>query len=422
MFAPEIKKSRVSQFPAGLFDREPGPVLTAFLKTADFSGLSGYELLEVLRAHQKMAAHHQAMMYKAMAEIAEFMFEEVEQDYEVAHEAAAFELRAGLRLTRRGADVELETAEDLFCRLPALGEALTGGVIDLKRARVMSYGTAHLDESVARAVVDQVLGDAARLTTGQLAARVRKMCVAVQPEQAKNRYEDAVEQRKVIREATVEGTANLLILDAPPERVAEVFNRLDYIAKSLHVPGETRTLDQIRTDIALDLLSGRIDSEKTGRGTINLHVDLETLARLREEPGDLAGFGPVIADIARQITSQQAESEWRYRVTDPNTGLPIHIGTTRRRPNAEQKRTVELRDLTCVFPGCRMPAVECDIDHIEMWEKTGRTDNARLGPGCRHDHVRRHKFGWTYQPLPGGDYLWTGLLGHTYTTSGRPPP
>jgi hypothetical protein len=34
----------------------------------------------------------------------------------------------------------------------------------------------------------------------------------------------------------------------------------------------------------------------------------------------------------------------------------------------------------------------------------------------------RHKFGWTYKPIPGGDYLWTSRLGLKYTTSGRPPP
>lgn len=130
----------------------------------------------------------------------------------------------------------------------------------------------------------------------------------------------------------------------------------------------------------------------------------------------------MVADIARQVAVTQSESEWRYKITDPATGMPVAIGTTRRRPNSEQARYVELRDLSCVFPGCRIPAQECDLDHIDPWERTHHTTVLSLAPGCRPDHVRRHQHGWTYTPTPGGDYLWTSPLSHAYTTSGRAPP
>ena len=149
---------------------------------------------------------------------------------------------------------------------------------------------------------------------------------------------------------------------------------------------------------------------------------LDTLARLSEAPGDLAGFGPVIADIARQVAEAQVDGEWRFTITDPGTGLPIHDGTTRRRPTASQRRRVEARDRTCVFPGCRMPASQCDLDHRIPWSQAHRTSASGLDAACRHDHVTvRHRLGWTHQPLPGGDHLWTSPLGHQYTKSGRPP-
>jgi hypothetical protein len=143
---------------------------------------------------------------------------------------------------------------------------------------------------------------------------------------------------------------------------------------------------------------------------------------LTGHPGELAGYGPVISDIARQVTEDQLVCEWRYTVVDTETGQPIQTGTTRRRPTTAQRRTVESRDLLCVFPGCRMPGTECDLDHRIPWSQSGPTTARHLTPLCRHDHITvRHNAGWTYIRLPNGDYQWTSKLGHTYTTTREPP-
>jgi ribosomal protein L19E len=96
--------------------------------------------------------------------------------------------------------------------------------------------------------------------------------------------------------------------------------------------------------------------------------------------------------------------------------------TTERRTNTKQKRHIHARNRTCITPGCRMPAVNCDLDHTKPWAETGHTTVDELAPLCRHHHCQRHKYGWTYSPIKGGDYLWTSRLGLKYTTSGRPPP
>ena len=150
-------------------------------------------------------------------------------------------------------------------------------------------------------------------------------------------------------------------------------------------------------------------------------VGLETLLNLNDQPGHLNGYGPVIADIARQTVEQQHDAEWRFTVTNPETGAVLHNGLTRRRPTTTQRRHVEARTRTCIFPGCRMPAIESDIDHTTRHTDGGPTEVANLAPLCRHDHCTRHRHGWTYTPLPDGDYQWTTKLGHTYTTSGTPP-
>jgi hypothetical protein len=276
---------------------------------------------------------------------------------------------------------------------------LASGVIDVRRAKTMDRGTCHLSIGAARNVVDRIAAVAPELTTGQLAARIRKLCIEA--------------------DTTVDGTANLLGLDLPPDRVAAVTRRINEIARSLRVDGETRTMDQIRSDVYLDLLQGTRHSTGS-KGVIHLTADLDTLAGLTEHPGDLNGFAPVISDIARQVAQDQPDAQWRYTVTDTETGQPIHTGTTRYRPTASQRRHVEARDKHCAFPGCSMPATECDLDHCTSWAEGGSTDPGNLGSLCRHDHRLKHN-GWTYQALPDGGYEWTSPLGHTYRTRPEPP-
>lgn len=407
--------------PAGL-DRMPaGPALGAILASIDVDAVSGHDRVVVLCAHRRMVSHFQAQVYASMAAVADHMDRvEFPEDRDLAWEAAATEIRAALRLTRRSAESELNLAVAVRRRLPRVWNALREGAIDGRRARVMIDGTTHLGEETARRVVDTVIEDAPHLTTGELRALIRRLSVAADPDSAKERYTQAVDGRRVVTEASTDGTAHLLGMDLPPDRVAAVADRINRLAMSLNRSGDPRSIDQLRADVFLDLLAGTNQAAKGG--TIDLRVDLETLARLAETPGELAGFGPVIADIARQVAERQARGEWRYTVTDPNTGLPIDGGTTRRRPTSSQRRAVEARDQVCYFPGCRMPATGCDLDHRTPWAEQRRTSADGLDAGCRYDHVTvRHRIGWIHRRLPGGDHLWISPLGHRYTKSGRPP-
>jgi hypothetical protein len=300
-------------------------------------------------------------------------------------------------------------------------EALASGRIDLRRARVIVSGTAHLSEEAAREVVGRVIEAATRLTTGQLGALIRRVCVQADPDDATVRFREAVDGRRVVVEPSVDGTAHLYGLDLPPERVEAAMRRINDLARGLKTADEVRTLDQIRVDVFLDLLDGKHYAQGSRRGTVDIHVDLTTLARLSEDPGELAGYGPVIADIARQVAENQPQAEWRWTLTHPDSGQTIDNGTTRRRPTTRQRRHVEARHRNCVFPGCRMPAIDCDLDHRRPWAHGGPTKTSNLAPLCRHNHNTKHRCGWTYHQLPNGDYLWTSRLGHTYTTSGHPP-
>ncbi len=413
---PVVRES----IPAGLDEMDPGPVLGALLSAVDVDGVSGRDRLVVLRAQQRQVSHDQARLLATMASVVDAVVDEYETDLDHplglsdAADAAATEIRVALHLTRRAADRELEFALELRRRLPTVHAALHTGRVDRRRAGVLVNETIHLTVAEARRVAGRVLNDASRLTTGQLRARIQRLCMEVDPDQARRRYNTAVEARRVVVEPTESGTAHLLGLDLPPDRVAEIRDRIEAITRSLRGSGETRSIDQIRADVYLDLLTGTDSHTNTGsgrgrRGVVDLHVDLDTLAEMSDTPGDLSGYGPVVADVTRRIARDHTDGEWRYTITDQ--GRTVATGVTQRRPTTDQRRAIQTRDRTCIFPGCRMPAIRSDLDHRIPYAQGGKTTVGTMGALCRHDHCHKHAYGWTYRRLPNGDYRWTSPLG-----------
>ncbi len=398
---------------AALAEAEEGQLFAG--RIASRSADAGAALVAEVRAHARAVAFHQAQLMESMMAIVDEYGSMVDADFELAWEGAVTEVRAALSLTRRAAESDVDLAWNLRDRLPDVLTALKQGRIDLRRAWVLVRGTSHLEEDAARKVASQALSKAEGRTTGQLRALIRRLCIEVDPTEAVQRYEEGLAQRKVVAGPTENATATVIASDLPPDRVSAVMDKITRIAQRLRVAGEDRTIDQLRADVFLDLLEG--GETHRVKGTIDIRVDLATLARLDENPAELEGFGPVVADIARQMTEWHGP-RWRFTVTD-GAGSTVQSGTTRRRPSNQQRRLVESRDVTCVFPGCRMPATDCDLDHRIRVADGGDTHEGQLVALCRHDHVLRHRHGWTHRRNVDGSHTWVSPLGVRYT---RPPP
>ena len=153
---------------------------------------------------------------------------------------------------------------------------------------------------------------------------------------------------------------------------------------------------------------------------VDIRVDMTTLAGIDDQPGEIPGFGPVIADVARQIVDEQPDAEWRVTPTHQD-GQPVGVVTTKRRPTIAQKRQVGARNPTCVYPGCRIDSAQCDLNHEVPWAQAHRTTMRELGPLCRHHHVNHHQRGWKLEQIRPGHYQWTSPLGHTYIVGPDPP-
>lgn len=409
------------QLPASFDLIPPGPLLSMALAQIDRSKLNGHELVRTMVAQERQVSHHQA---GSMADAVEISYsapgnaESPPEQIEEAAEFASDEIRAALTLTRRAAESRLSDASELVERLPRIWEMLDRGLIDWQRARVIINGTEHLPESEARAIVDQIAGRAPKLTTGQLQAWIRKLCIQTDPEESEKRYEYAVEERRLWIEPTVDGTGNVHLLDIPIATASAIGRMVNGHMISLKNDGDSRRHDQLRADILCDLILGKDLTGFDNRGLVDIRVDLTTLAGLDDKAGEIPGMGPVIADVARKVAFAQQKAEWRVTVTD-NNGELILAETTRRRPTAAQIRQIHALHPTCVFPGCRMPAEDCDLDHNIPWAQGGPTTKTNINPKCRHDHILKDH-GWTHR-YHNGRHIWTSPLGHTYITNGQSP-
>lgn len=402
----------------------PGPELAAVLANVDREALSGFDRVRVLQADARMVAHYQARVYADINAVSDAVSELANlhhPDPQDVFYTTASEIRAALCLTRRTAEVQTDLAFQLIARLPRVWKALHAGLIDLPRARVIADQTSHLPRELARNVADAALERAPHQTTGQLRARLQRLIISIDPAAARDRYERRVEERRVISELGEDGTANLVGLHLPPADTNAAMRRINRLARAARRRGDPRSIDQIRADIYLDLLTGRHQTgSQRDRGIVDIRVDMATLTGADDGPAEIPGWGPVIADIARQVVHEQPDAEWRYTVSDQN-GRIVSNGTTRRRPTTHQERRIEATSPTCVFPGCRMPTSQCDIDHHQAWKNGGLTTDDNLGPLCRHDHRTKHQSGWKLAQVRSGTYQWTSPLGHTYTTGPDPP-
>ena len=163
--------------------------------------------------------------------------------------------------------------------------------------------------------------------------------------------------------------------------------------------------------------NGTIVTRHNRRPTINVTIDLPTALGLAENPGQLAGYGPIPASIAREIA---ADGRWKRFVTDPISGTLIDYGRETYEPPQNLQDFLIARDRTCRFPGCRQPAHLSDLDHAIPWDEGGSTSADNLGALCRRHHKLKTHGGWQLINGANGACTWISPTGAKYEVPARP--
>lgn len=403
----------------------PGPELAGLL-AGDPAGLSGYDLVSFLGATERLTAWAQSRQLAAIRELARRRPAPLDPgdpgDVLPAgrvSEFAANEVAAELRISTAGAQARLHLALALD-RLPATRHALAAGRLDLTKTRAIVEATGVLDRAGCAAVETRVLGRAPEQTVGRLRAALARAVIAVDAAAAQVRHQRAVADRRVELWALPDGMA-ALYATLPAADALACHNWLTALAEQAAAPGDERTLDQRRADALSDVaFAGLADPalpRRHGRPVqLQVAVAATTLLGLDDQPGELTGYGPITAPVARTLAG---DATWRRILTDPHTGAVLDVGTTTYRPPQHLAEHVIARDKTCRAPGCRIPAKRCELDHTTRFPD-GPTAHTNLGCACKHDHRMKHQTAWSVEQTPDNTFIWTSPTDHRYVVPPEP--
>lgn len=292
------------------------------MSASDISNLSDGEVLAAIAELEATVSRAHAEQLRLLARFAELR---PGRDREFAAEEVALEVKWTVNV----ASHRLDLAETLTTRLPATLEALERAEIDLNRARVLAELTHPLSDADARQVEHKVLPRAREQNASQLRQSTRRAVARVDPEGLEERHRRSRADRRMGTDPRADGMADLSIF-GPADEIAAAYGYVDAIARAARAGGDTRTLEQIRADTALDLLSGRwipFTAESAGGGTqLQVIVPAGTLLGLDGEPAELAGHGPIPASMARDLA---ADATWRRLLTEVKscshpTPHPLH--------------------------------------------------------------------------------------------------
>lgn len=339
---------------------------------------------------------------------------------EIAERSLRLELAAAMRITERAVDRVTFMAEALTERYPTLLASLAGARISERHADVFVDLVDTLEPDLRGLVVDEAVALAEALPMGSFRAQLRTLIDGLRAPTLEQRHTDALADRRIAVEPAADGMAWLVTL-MPAVEARAIFDRATRIAKViLAAPGETRTLNQVRSDVIADLcIDGHVDAHPEAARGIRAEVIVTVPAvsllddeHAKTQPATVEGVGPIPITRARELCGGQ--KEWMRVLTHPETGMILSVGRKKYRPPKSLRKLVAWRAGTCGGPGCLMPAHRGDIDHTIDWATGGHTELCNLGPFCDGHHTITHYGNWRVRQFDGGVIEWTSPTGRVY--------
>ena len=348
------------------------------------------------------------------------------EDWAVDTEAAvSAEVAAALRMSQGLAASQLRYARAMRERLPKVAEVFKAGDIDQRTFATIVYRTDLITDKDLLAVVDRQLALAVlrwpSMTRARLAGYIDKIVAKADADAVRRRRE-----RHAGRELSIWDSGDGL---------AEVFGRLvstdahavdarlDALAATV-CPDDPRTHNQRRAD-AMGALAARAERLAcrcgrpdctAGKGpaavpaVIYVIAEQTTIDGHGSTPGSMIGADGLIGP---ELIAELAADAKLVPLVHPLDAAP-EPGYV---PSKKLADFVRCRDLTCRFPGCDRPALDCDLDHTVPHADGGPTHASNLKCYCRTHHLVKTFWGWRDQQLPDGTIILTSPSGQTYVTT-----
>ncbi|MEO5852339.1 MAG: DUF222 domain-containing protein, partial [Nocardioides sp.] len=269
-------------------------------------------------------------------------------------------------------------------------------------------------------------GDSDRLMgmgEGQLVAECRREAYRIDPVSFVSRRRHAETERHV-RLRPAPDTMTWLTALLPVKDGVAAYAALSRASDTARSLGDPRTRGQVMADTLVSSVLGTGVTRHGGPG-VAVHVVMtdQVLFGSSDEPAHVDGYGPVPAELARELVAgacSRNESVWLRRLyTEPVAGELVAMEARTRLFPAGLARFIRLRDRTCRTPWCDAPIRHTD----HAWEHSaGGPTRAANGQGlCEACNHAKQAPGWRARPTPatgGHDLETTTPTGHTYR-SGR---
>ncbi|CAH0288781.1 hypothetical protein SRABI83_04145 [Arthrobacter sp. Bi83] len=278
--------------------------------------------------------------------------------------AVTAEVACVMTVSERSAAALLADSATLTTGLPLTFAALRAGSISWQHARVMCDETSGLDPAAAAALEAHFLDPeapfaargcpAGELVPGRFRAKARSWRERHHPVSIEARHRRGAEGRRLEYVPDRDGMAWLSAY-VTADVAAAVWSRATEAARTLQGPTESRTLTQLRADVAADwLLVGVAEGTPSPKAQVMVTVPVLSLLGTGTDPATLDGYGPIPASMARRLVADGAGSFLRV-LTDPGSGAPLEIGRTSYRVPKAMRQWLRLRDGRCPFSRLQQP-------------------------------------------------------------------
>ncbi|MCL2467674.1 MAG: HNH endonuclease [Micrococcales bacterium] len=439
----------------------PGPQLAAVLERVDMDRVSDADLVVVLGACDRMASWTYEISARASAQVADRVARTAcragRKDTGCGRSsAAAQEVALALGCSRGSAARLVSQGRALADAIPGVAAELRAGRLPAAHAKVLADRLGDESVQVCDAVLAVVLPGACELTPRTLGVAVDTALHEVDPDRALVDQQARTWRRVGSPCPLGQGMASLTAV-LPVVDAARVDKTLEHVARAAHAAGDLRTINELRADIMVDVLTGdahahTVQDRASGQADtpapavvaphdddlrdldercqwrlpppgsvhVNVTISASSLLGVTDEPGHVVGAGTIDAVTARALAH---DGPWRRIVTDPLTGAVLDVGRTRYRPPAALAAHVAARDPHCVCATCTQPAGRCDLDHTTEWRDGGTTTTSNLAPLCRASDTLKTDGHLHLTTTAPGVYQWTTALGMRYqvdTTGGLP--
>ena len=352
------------------------------------------------------------------------------------------EAAAGMPAARRGRGVASEIAlarrdsparggrhlgfaKALVHEMPHTLAALEAGVLSEWRATLIVRESACLAVQDRRALDAELCGDPAGLAgkgDAWVTAQAKAIAYRLDPRAVVDRAAHAEKDRTVtIRPAPDTMTYVTALL--PVAQGVSVYAALRRAADTCC---DGRSRGQVMADTLVERVTGR-DAAAPTPIAVNLVLTDETLLGGDNAPGDIDGYGPIPAAVARglvfgAVTDQRARATLRRLYAHPRSGALVAMESRARLFPRGLAAFIGLRDQRCRTPYCDAPIRH--RDHAQPWAHGGPTTATNALGSCECCNYTKEADGWRVSTSVDENHTHTAEFttptGHRYR-SGAPP-